>query len=230
MEYLECTQCGSAMANGLAVCGACGKEINETGGERPPEKPDSEAGRKKIYAFLAVVLVVLGGVALLIFSDILPNFLPGEETVAVVNGEKISAAEVNRKLETYKKNYNKSSKRDFSTPEGEKFLKEIRKQIVTILIQERILLTEAAKAKITVSPKEIADRIAAMKKGLNLSDDGFRDFLKNNSDISLSDFEKRIEREFLINKLIESGTKRGLKKDAWVDFLMKRAKVEVVQP
>ena len=140
---------------------------------------------------------------------------------------KISAAEVNQKLEAYKKIYGQGGKMDFSSPEGKKTLDEMRKQIVQILIQERILLTEAVKEGVTVSPQEIADRIASIKKGLNLSDKEFEDFLKNHA-MSMANFEKRIERELLINKLIEKGTQeKGLKKEAWINALIERAKVEV---
>lgn len=228
MANLECPHCGNALANGVSVCGACGKEMKDDGIAPPSQDQEKEPGKEKLYAILAVLLVLLGGAALLIFTGLLPNPLPGGATIAIVNGEKISAAEVNQKLDTYKKNYGRSNKIDFSSPEGKKNLDNVRKEIVRILIQERIFLTEAARAKITVSPQEIADRVAVIKKGLNLSDSGFRDFLKNSNGMSLSDFEKRIEREYLINKLIETGTKKGLNKQAWVSALIARATVEVM--
>ena len=117
---------------------------------------------------------------------------------------------------------------DSSGPEGKKVLADLRMQILESLIQEKILLTEAVKEKITVSPQEIAERIAAVKKGLNLSDKDFEDFLKNHA-MSMANFEKRIEKDFLIAKLIAKGTQeKGISKDDWLKELNARAKVEIL--
>jgi len=78
---------------------------------------------------------------------------------------------------------------------------DMRRRILNAMIQERILVTEAAKEKITVPPQEIADQISAVKKKFNLSDKDFDEYLKKQG-MSLTDFEKRIERDFLIKKLI----------------------------
>jgi hypothetical protein len=182
----------------------------------------------KLYAILAVLLVLLGGAALLIFSGLAPNPLKGGATIAIVNGEKISEAEVNQRLDTYKKTYGQAVKMDFSSPEGKKTLDNVRKGIVKILIQERIMATEAAKASIIVSPQEVADRLTTIKRGLNLSDQDFEKFLIKNG-TSLADFTRQTERELLSKKLIEKGTQKGIKKEAWVNTLMERAKVEIVR-
>jgi hypothetical protein len=97
------------------------------------------------------------------------------------------------------------------------------------MIQEKILVTEAAKAGITVSPQEIAERIAAVKKGLNLSDKDFEAFLKNHA-MTVANFEKRIEKEFLISKLIaKSAQEKGISKDDLLKELNARAKVEILE-
>jgi predicted RNA-binding Zn-ribbon protein involved in translation (DUF1610 family) len=228
MDNLKCPQCGKAMEDGVAVCGSCGREVKEDEIALPYQNPEKRPGSKKLYAILAVLLVLLGGAALLIFTGLLPNPLPGRATIAIVNGEKISEAEVNQRLDTYKETYGRAVKMDFSSPEGKKTLENVRKEIVKILIYERVLATEAAKENITVSPQEVADRIAAIKKGLNLSDQGYEKFVRDNG-TSLADFTKQIEREILFKKLIEYGTQRGLKKDAWISALRERAKVEVLR-
>jgi parvulin-like peptidyl-prolyl isomerase len=228
MEKRECPHCGSALGSGVAICGECGKEVigQETGA--PEQAAEEKRGRNRIYAILTVFLVVVGGVVLLMVTGLLPNPLKSETAVAIVNGEKISATEVNQKLEAYKKIYAQTGKMDFTTPDGKKALDDLRKQILDSVIQERVLLTEAVKAKITVSPQEIADRIAVIKKGLNLSDSQFEEFLKNHT-MSLANFEKRIEREFMINKLIKQGTQeKGLTQEAFVKELNDRAKVEIL--
>jgi hypothetical protein len=225
MEKMKCPHCGSALTGGVALCGECGKKITgqETGTHKQEEK---RRGLNNSYAILAVLLVLVGAAVLLMLTGLFPNPLQGAATVAIVNGEKISAAEVNKKLEIYKKN--QGGRIDFSSPEGKKAIDNIRKEIIQILIQERILVTEAVKEKITVTPQEIAERIAAIKRALNLSDMDFETFAKNNG-MSRVEYEKRIEREYLIKKLLEKGTEKGLKKEAWVDALKGRAKVEVFE-
>jgi len=230
MEKLECPHCGSPLGSGVAVCGECGKEVGDEGKplSEGPLPQEEKHGSKNIYAILAVFLVVVGGAALLMYTGLLPNPIKGSgSTAAIVNGEKISAAEVNQKLEMYKKIYGRNGKVDFTSPEGKKTLEDLKKQILHTLIQERILVTEAVKEGITVSPQMVADRITSVKKGMNLSDKDFEDFLKNHG-MSLADFTKRLEREALMTQLIAKGQEKGLAKDAWVNELTARAKVEIL--
>jgi hypothetical protein len=225
MEKMKCPHCGSALTGGVALCGECGREITgqETGTHKQEKK---RRGLNNIYAILTLLLIMVGGSVLLMMAGLLPNPTKSVATVAIVNGEKITAAEVDKKIDLYKRN--QAARMDFSSPEGKKAIDNIRKEIVKILIQERILVTEAVKEKIAVTPEEVAERIAAIKRGLNLSDKDFENFAKNNG-MSLVDYEKRIEREYLIKKLIAKGTEKGLKKEAWVKMLIGRATVEVFE-
>ncbi len=101
-------------------------------------------------------------------------------------------------------------------------------QILNAMIQEKILATEAVKEGITVPPQEIADKISAAKKNLNLSDSDFDAFLKKHG-MSLASFEKRIEKDLLISKLVAKGKQeKGLTMEAWLTELRSRAKVEVL--
>ena len=227
MENLECPHCGSPLGKGVALCGECGKEVADR--EEPNQTPREERqSGKNIYAVLAVFLVVVGGVALLMFTGILPNPLKSGATAAIVNGEKITTEELDQKFELFKKMSARSGQKDFSGPEGKKALADLRMQVLETMIQEKVLVTEAAKAKITVSPQEIADRIAAVKKGLNLSDKDFEAFLNNHA-MSMANFEKRIEKEFLISKLIaKSAQEKGISKDDLLKELNSRAKVEIL--
>ena len=227
MENLECPHCGSPLGKGVALCGECGKEVTDR--EEPNQMPQEEKpSGKNIYAVLAVFLVVVGGVALLMFTGILPNPLKSGSTAAIVNGEKITTEELDQKFELFKKMSARSGQKDFSGPEGKKALADLRMQVLETMIQEKVLVTEAAKAGITVSPQEIADRIAAVKKGLNLSDKDFEAFLKNHA-MSMANFEKRIEKEFMISKLIaKSAQEKGISKDDLLKELNSRAKVEIL--
>lgn len=227
MEKLECPHCGSPLGKGVAVCGECGKEASEREIQSSSPQEEKRSGRN-IYAILTVFLVVVGGAALLMFTGLLPNPLKGGgATAAVVNGEKITTEELNQKLEVFKKMSGKGGPMESSGPEGKKILAELRMQVLESMIQEKVLVTEAIKAKITVPPQEIAERIAAVKKGLNLSDKDFEAFLKNHA-MSMANFEKRIEKEFMISKLIAKGTQeKGISKEEFLKELNSRAKVEI---
>ena len=227
MANTECPNCGNALANGVALCGACGKEVNDD--ENPSAPEAKNPSRINIYAILVVFLAVAGGVSLLIFTGLLPNPMKGGGTVAaIVNGEKIAIADVDQKYEVYQKMSGKSGQKDSSTPEGKAALADARMQILQTMIQDKILMTEAIKEKINLTPQEIADKISAVKKNLNFSDKDFDGFLKNHG-MTLASFEKRIEKDLFIEKLIAKGTKeKGLTKDAWLTELHKRAKVEIL--
>ncbi len=160
MEKSVCHHCGSDLKSGMAVCGECGSELKEISEKETGSSQEERRGRKNIYAILTVFFVVVGGVALLIFSGLLPNPIKGGgSTTAIVNGVQISTAEVDQEFEVYKKMSGQDGKMDTSSPAGKAAMAEMM-QILNTLIQEKILVTEAEREKITVSPQEIADRIA----------------------------------------------------------------------
>lgn len=224
MEKLDCPHCSAPLGNEITVCGECGKELNSIEGK----PPDERGGNKKIFGILTVLLVVLGGVALLLVTGVIPNPFRDSSTAAIVNGEKISREEVSQKLELYKSIYGKNTQVDFSSPEGKAALKDMKSKALNAMIQEKILVTEARKEKISVSPQEITEKITAIKNAINLSEKDFEEFLKNHA-LSLSNFEKRIEREVLITKLIAKGTQgKGLTTEAWMKEINARAKVEIM--
>jgi len=226
MENIKCPQCGSDLANGEEVCGACGKEAKQDNGALPFEQ--KKPGSKNIYAILAVLLVIVCGAALLMYTGLLANPMKGLAKAAIVNGEKISIAEVDQKLDLYKKMFGKKGQQPVSnTPEGKAAETSMRMQILNRMIQEKILVTEAAKEKITVTPQEIADRIVTIKKSMNFSDKDFDAFLKNHV-MTPTNFEKRIEKDLLISKLITKVTQeKGITPDAWIGEINKKAKVEI---
>jgi parvulin-like peptidyl-prolyl isomerase len=227
MQNLECPHCGGPLGKGVAICGECGKEVNDQENQDQSPQEERQSGRN-IYAVLAVFLVVVGGVALLMFTGVLPNPMKLGSTAAIVNGDKISTEELDQKLELFKKMAGRSGNMESSGPEGKKMLADLRRQVLEAMIQEKVLLTEAVRAKITVSSQEIAERIAAVKKGLNLSDKDFEAFLKNHG-MSIANFEKRIEKEFMISKLIAKETQeKGVSKDDLLKELNAKAKVEVL--
>ncbi len=225
MVNLECPNCGSILANEAAVCRECGKEVNVDEHASAPQT--NTPRRRNIPAILAVLLAVAGGVVLLIFTGLLPNPIKSTSTAAIVNGEKISLADLDQKFELFQKRSGKSGK-DLSTPEGKAAAAAARMQILQTMIQEKILVTEAVKEKISATPQEITDKMDTAKKGLNFSDKDFDDFLQKHG-MTLANFEKRIEKDLLIEKLFAKVTKeKGLTKEAWLAELNKRAKVEIL--
>lgn len=228
MEKLECPHCGAALPNGATVCGECGREFSDTDREAT-SPPEERRDTKNVYAILAVFLVVVGGVALLMLTGLFPNPMKGGgATAAIVNGIKISTAEVDQKFEVYKKMAGQGGKMDSSSTEGKAAATQVRMQILDSLIQEKILVAEAAREQITVSPQEIAEKIAAIKKGLNVTDSDFEGFLKNHA-MSMANFEKRVEKDLLIAKLVAKGAQeKGLTQEAWFEALNKAAKVEIL--
>jgi len=228
MENLVCPHCGGTLKSGMAVCGECGNEVKESNEKVDTSPQEERRERKNVYAILAFFLVVVGGAALLMFTGIVPNPIKSGSTAAIVNGVKISTQEVDQRFELFKKMSGEGGKMDTSSPAGKAAMAEMRMQILNSLIQEKILVTEAEKEKITVSAQEIADRIAGIKKGMNISDKDFEGFLKNHG-MTLANFEKRMQRDALITKLIDKGIKeKGLTKDAWLNEINTRAKVEIL--
>ena len=225
MQPLQCPHCGGTLGEGGAVCSACGKDVNDQG---KPFLRKEKRNRKNIYALLGLFMVIVLGVALLMTIGLIPNPIGSGSTAAIVNGEKISVAEVDQKMETYKKLHGNNARPDPSSPEGKASLADIRKQVLQAMIHERILITEAKKQGLTPSRQEIADRINTVKTGMNLSEKDFEDFLKKHS-MDLTAFGKRVERDLLLSKLVARGKEKGLTKEAWVQGVMAKARVEILE-
>lgn len=228
MGKTQCPACGAAVGEDAALCPVCGREVAETVKEAAPETPREPAGRKNFYAVLVVVLVVVAGAALLLSAGILPNPFRGlvGGTAAVVNGQKITLAELDEKLEVAKK-MSMKGQGDFSSPQGKRVLSEMRMKILHNLIQERIIVTEAKKEGITVSPQEVASRMDSIRQGLNLSEQDFEAFLRNHN-VTKASFEKRVEKDLLLTKLVEKGKEKGLGQDEVLKEINSRAKVEIL--
>jgi hypothetical protein len=79
-----------------------------------------------------------------------------------------------------------------------------------------------------MSPQEVAGIIDAVKKGLNLSNNDFEKYLRNNS-TNLADFTKQMEQRYLLKKLFERVKQKGLEQKAWLNELNARANVEMLR-
>jgi hypothetical protein len=222
MEILKCPYCDAQLEGSETSCASCGKElVNETG------QAGEKKGGNKIFGILVILLVLLGGVALMLFTGVLPNPFVGRGTAAIVNGEKISWKDVDQKVEAYTKIYAQSGtgKMDFSTPEGKKVRDAISQQVLNSLIQEKVLLAEVKRENITVSPQDVQGRIDSIKTGMNLSDKDFEAFLQSHA-MSMDKLKKRIENEMVITKLIEKGTQGGVCREEWARQINAKASVK----
>lgn len=117
MEILKCPYCDAQLNGAENTCSSCGKELGTGEGQAGKKN-----GRGKIFGVLVILLVVLGGAALMMFTGVIPNPFVGRGTAAIVNGEKIPWKDVDQKVEIYTKIYAQSGTGhfDFSSPKGKR--------------------------------------------------------------------------------------------------------------
>lgn len=124
------------------------------------------------------------------------------QTMAEVNGEKISRAELEKKMEPMKKLYQAQFGMDFTKEESKETLKKLEKSVLDQLITEKLILQEAKKEKIQVSSEEIKNQIDVLVKERFPSRQAFNDFLKKEN-FSLADLEKEISSQLIAEKLAQ---------------------------
>jgi parvulin-like peptidyl-prolyl isomerase len=104
-----------------------------------------------------------------------------------------------------------------SMPAGELQTKliEVKKKLLDKMIDQKLLLQEAKKKKLTASGKEIDDGIATIKERFKTSRDGkeplsaedaeaaFNDEMKKQN-LTIAKFKDQIKEELMVNKLIDS--------------------------
>jgi uncharacterized membrane protein YvbJ len=54
-----CSNCGAELTNGTKFCAKCGKPINQGDNEKTQVKRESKINKKVVYAFLAVIGIIL---------------------------------------------------------------------------------------------------------------------------------------------------------------------------
>lgn len=86
--------------------------------------------------------------------------------VATVNGVAISRAEFDRQLNQTKKRYGSRFGLDFTTERGKQIEQEIRTSLLNHLIERQIILNEAAKRKVVVTPAQVDAKIAELSQSL----------------------------------------------------------------
>jgi len=135
---------------------------------------------------------------------LLPHSLFAQEktvinkTIAIVNGEAILLSELEKNVQPLIEQYK------LLTPPGEQTTEKIRqlkKDVLNQMIDEKLLLQEAKKRKILVTKREIEEGVNEVKKRFPAPED-FQTELKKQF-LTKTDFEKRIQEQLMVIKFID---------------------------
>lgn len=120
-----------------------------------------------------------------------------DRIVAVVNDDIIVFQDLNKMLDPVMENMRKSGQ----PPEKIKeFLYEKRKQLLEMLIDQKLILQESKLFTITVEEKEVDGAIERMKASNQLTDENLREALKNQG-TTLQEFRASFREQILLNRM-----------------------------
>lgn len=140
---------------------------------------------------------------LLIISKI--NTSVVEKVIVKVNNENIMKSEYEKLLNVTLEQLKQLSAKELS----EKEIKEIKQKVLDQLIADKLLLQEAKKRNIKVTKREIEEGIKTVKSRFP-SDLMFYQELKKEN-LTEKQFEKKIEEQIMVLKLIDEEIKKNLK-------------------
>lgn len=146
---------------------------------------------KKFFLFLFLNLFFLA--SLFAQEKVVIN-----KTIAIVNGEAILLSELEKNLQPLLEQYK------LLTPAGEQTtekIRQLRKDVLNQMIDEKLLLQEAKKRKIVITKRETDDGIAEVKKRFPNPED-FKTELKKQG-LTEVDYEKRVREQIMVIKLID---------------------------
>lgn len=121
------------------------------------------------------------------------------DVVAVVNGEEIKKAELDKLAELYIANYQSYYQQSLDPYKDKKIIEDIRKMALEDLIKERLLLKEAEKRDIEVTEKELQKAYLEFKKRLG-GDSAYQAFL-GKLNMTDEEWKKEVEKQIVIDKL-----------------------------
>jgi parvulin-like peptidyl-prolyl isomerase len=125
-----------------------------------------------------------------------------DKTLAIVNGEAIMQSEYNKTVAPILEQYKQAAPAAEQTPEK---IKEFQQKLLDQMVDDKLLKQEAQKRKIKVSKREIEEGIKQVKKRFG-SESEFQSELKKEN-LTAAQFEKRIEEQLMVMKLIEQDIK-----------------------
>ncbi|MEA3328698.1 MAG: peptidylprolyl isomerase [Candidatus Omnitrophota bacterium] len=127
-----------------------------------------------------------------------------DKIVAVVGDEVITNSELATVLFSVYGEY----KKKYSGGELAQKMDQVRRSVLSQMIEEKLILNAAEETDIEVTGQEIDEKIEALKKRFN-SEKDFISALKKQG-TSLRDLKKRFKREILKSKLIDQKVKMGI--------------------
>jgi len=129
----------------------------------------------------------------------------GSKPAAEVNGKKISQAQFDSRLEQMKQMYEQNYGIKFDGKNGQDLIEALKSEVAQQLISEQLLLQEAKKQKISVSDKEISDRVNQDKQALGGGKE-FAKYLQERAKMSEKEYRGFWRDQLLIRKLADKVT------------------------
>lgn len=129
-----------------------------------------------------------------------------DKTLAIVNGEPLMSSEFNKILEPMVQQYRAMTP---LTEQSDAKLNELKNQILEQKVEQMILIQEAKKQKVKIVKRELDEALSQVKKRFP-NEEAFQAELKNEG-LSQVQFEKRIEEQLMVQKLIEKEMKNNIK-------------------
>lgn len=158
---------------------------------------------KKILA-LVCMICLMGGVS---FAEEVVD-----KTLAIVNGEPLMSSEFDKILNPMIEQYRAMTP---LTEQSDAKLNEFKNQILEQKIDQMILTQEAKKQKIKIAKRELDDAVNQVKKRFP-NDETFQAELKKEG-LSQVQFEKRLEEQLMVQKLVEREMKNNIKQPGEMD-------------
>lgn len=125
----------------------------------------------------------------------------GAKVVAKVNGEKVTEPELNKRLEQVAAMYGY----DLNSEEGKSMAGFLKDQIIESLIEEKLVLQEAKKRKITAKKEDVDAELAKIKAQFK-DDQEYKDFLTQRK-FEEKDLKTFVQNQLILNNLFDEVTK-----------------------
>lgn len=168
----------------------------------------NEANKKAAMGLAAAVVIGTVATGIVYFAG------ESQAYVAKVNGTSIHSTEYDKQFEQTKKQYSSRFGIDFASEQGKQIEKDIRKGIVDQLVERQIWLDEAKKRNITVTDKQVDDKLAEIKKGFP-DEAAFEKALTDNG-MKLDELKTRVREGLTYEAIIADVTKDTQVTDAEV--------------
>ncbi|MEW6669708.1 MAG: SurA N-terminal domain-containing protein [Thermodesulfobacteriota bacterium] len=124
---------------------------------------------------------------------------PLNRVVAVVNNEVITLHEVNKKI----KEVTGSTPEDIMMKRGDRALPAVQRQVVELLIDERITDAKIRELGIKITQKQIDEAVETVKRENQLTEEGLRDRLRREG-LSWERYRDKLKKELERQQLIHS--------------------------